>query len=282
MRYGRAKAARKTLRFFRINAHIKPPYKVLIDGNFLVTAVKQKVPIRERISRVLQNETFDLFTCRSNLDELMLKTGELYQKARQLGLDECQIIETKSIPPLKSSTTMEVKTIEQSKHTPADPSKKRKRGDDDNKSGSETQSRDHIRRIISEVEGSVSNRRGFLVATQDENLSDELRSIPNIPLLRLSRGVLLLEAPSAASRQRSVYEEKGKQLSGGGTTTTEEKEILRRLKDRERKKKDDDEVTRTRFHPEQRKRHKAKGPNPLSCRKKKKDSHGSSSLASNK
>jgi U3 small nucleolar RNA-associated protein 23 len=223
MRHGRAKAARKTLRFFRINANIKPPYKVLVDGNFLVTAVKQKVPIRERLSRVLQNEPFELFTCRSILDEMMKQnTGELYQQARQLGLDECQIIESKSIPegektasPVADSST-----------------KKRKRGDDETTTASE--SRDHIRKLASEVDGGVHNRRGFLVATQDEYLSDELRNLPNVPLLRLSRGVLLLEAPSAASRHQSLHEEKGKQLSGGGTMTEHERDILRHLKDKER------------------------------------------------
>lgn len=266
MRHGRSKAARKTLRFFRINANIKPPYKVLIDGSFLVTAIKQKVPIRERLSRVLQNETFDLFICRSILDDLMKHTEELYQQARQLGLDECQIIENKSIPEPNPG----VGENKSDRSNVVESSKKRKRGDD-NRSLPESDSRDHIRRLVSKDDGGVHNRRGFLVATQDEHLSDELRNWPNVPLLRLSRGVLLLEAPSAASRQLSLYEEKGKQLSGGGTMTEHEKEILRRLKDKEVKKKEEEEHrAENSFHAVERKRHKAKGPNPLSCKKKKK------------
>jgi hypothetical protein len=43
MKHGRAKAARKTLRFFSLNANIKPAYKVLLDGNFLAAAIKYKV-----------------------------------------------------------------------------------------------------------------------------------------------------------------------------------------------------------------------------------------------
>lgn len=43
MRHGRAKAARKTLRFFQLHAGIKPPYNVLLDGTFLAAAVRQKV-----------------------------------------------------------------------------------------------------------------------------------------------------------------------------------------------------------------------------------------------
>jgi hypothetical protein len=43
MRHGRVKAARKTLRFFQLHAGIKPPYNVLLDGTFLVAAVRQKV-----------------------------------------------------------------------------------------------------------------------------------------------------------------------------------------------------------------------------------------------
>ena len=43
MKHGRAKAARKTLKFFSLNANIKPPYNVILDGNFLAAAVKYKV-----------------------------------------------------------------------------------------------------------------------------------------------------------------------------------------------------------------------------------------------
>ena len=51
MRHGRAKAARKTLKFFALNGNIKPPYKVILDGNFLVAIMKHKV----RIARVCSN-----------------------------------------------------------------------------------------------------------------------------------------------------------------------------------------------------------------------------------
>jgi hypothetical protein len=56
--------------------------------------------------------------------------------------------------------------------------------------------------------------------------------------------------------------------------TEHEKDILRHLKDKERKKKEEQQqqqVTRNHVQPVERKRHKAKGPNPLSCKKKVKD-----------
>jgi U3 small nucleolar RNA-associated protein 23 len=272
MRHGRAKAARKTLKFFRINANIKPPYKVLVDGNFIVTALRQKVPVRDRISKVLQNQLFDLFVCRSILDELSKIPGEVNQQARQWGLDECKIIEQKSIPPLNhdhAKPSAADGKISSDPSTTSDSAKKRKRGDDE-KTKLFSESRDHIHRLVSECEDGIHNRKGFLVATQDENLSDKLRNLPNIPILHLSRGVLLLEAPSAISRQVSLQEEKGKQQTGGGTMTEHEKEILRRMKDKERRKREEERSKNNALIGERR-RHKAKGPNPLSCKKRKKE-----------
>jgi len=54
MRHGRAKAARKTLQFFRRTQGYRAPYNVLVDGNFVAAFAKYKLPLRDRVERLLQ------------------------------------------------------------------------------------------------------------------------------------------------------------------------------------------------------------------------------------
>ena len=70
MRHGRAKAARKTLQFFRLSVGIVAPYQVILDGTFLVAMLSQKVPLRDRLDRTLQHQAYTLLVTRTSLREL--------------------------------------------------------------------------------------------------------------------------------------------------------------------------------------------------------------------
>ena len=62
MRHGRAKASRRTLQFYRINApHLKSPYKILLDGTFLVASVRNKVSCVLFTLELLLIVRFDLY-----------------------------------------------------------------------------------------------------------------------------------------------------------------------------------------------------------------------------
>eukprot|EP00560_Eucampia_antarctica_P002762 CAMPEP_0197833832 /NCGR_PEP_ID=MMETSP1437-20131217/20227_1 /TAXON_ID=49252 ORGANISM="Eucampia antarctica, Strain CCMP1452" /NCGR_SAMPLE_ID=MMETSP1437 /ASSEMBLY_ACC=CAM_ASM_001096 /LENGTH=271 /DNA_ID=CAMNT_0043438107 /DNA_START=39 /DNA_END=854 /DNA_ORIENTATION=+ len=247
MRHGRAKLARKTLKFFSLNFGIKPPYNVLMDGNFLVAVVKQKVPIHERIGKTLQNEEFNFFVCRSALDELAMlsESGggsnvELFTQARQFGLDECAIIESDDIPAATNDN--ETQQILASSYSAA--------------------ANDIHKLVLSTLND--KNKKGYIVATQDTELSSILRELPKVLLVRLNRGVLILESPSSASRKAGMREERVKQSSGGGTMTEEEKNLVKSLLHKGQKRKSAEQDR----NYQQRKKKKASGPNPLSCKKK--------------
>lgn len=266
MRHGRAKLARKTLKFFNLNFDIKPPYHVLVDGNFLMAIVQQKVPIHDRLRKTLQNEEFHFYVCRSALDELALlaesrknnrSISEAFYQARQFGLDECTIIESKDIPNFESSDDhkeLNDQLLASSFSTP---------GNDIHKLVLSSGLIDMKKYGIF----SNTNIQGFLVATQDGQLSDILREIPKVLLIRLSRGVLILESPSSASRKVCMYEERGKQSSGGGTMTDQEKELVKSLL-RQKRKSNNNKTEIDEY--QQRKKKKARGPNPLSCKSSKK------------
>ena len=266
MRHGRAKAARKTLQFYALNAGMQSPYKVILDGNFLVAAIRQKVPLYERLGKTLQKTDFTLYVTRSTLDELASLPGDLFQRARQFGLDECEIIERNTIPGKKNKN----------KNKGGDEKNDAEEGEGES-SSSLGEPGDDIRLLITDG----NNRRGYLIGTQDEALSGALRELPYVPQLRLSRGVLLLEAPSAASRRQTTSQERSKMVSGGGLATKEEKEMVAavREKDRAARKRKAEETRKAaaaggagNTDYDRRMKKKAKGPNPLSCRKSGKDS----------
>ena len=70
MRINRAKLVRKFLRFYRLSYLLNPPYHVLLDGNFIFSALKNKIDIGDRLTKLLQGEDYTLYVLRSALDEL--------------------------------------------------------------------------------------------------------------------------------------------------------------------------------------------------------------------
>mmetsp|Transcript_32722 Transcript_32722/g.75333 ORF Transcript_32722/g.75333 Transcript_32722/m.75333 type:complete len:262 (-) Transcript_32722:139-924(-) len=237
MRHGRAKAARKTLQFFRLSYGIAPPYHVLLDGTFLVAMTSQKVPLRERLDRVLQHKSFHLYVSRSSLTELekMSKKDtpkkEALKQAWRWGLDECdEILEDARD---EGGDGME---IPDSLGVPG---------------------KDVVRLVSLE-------RSQYMVATQDEELLDFLRTMGNAPLLRLARGVLLLENPSKSSQRTALREEKSK-WTVAGSITEHEKRLVDHVKDKQRREQEQARASQ----PQRRVKRKAKEPNPLSCKRKK-------------
>ena len=112
---------------------------------------------------------------------------------------------------------------------------------------------------VSHLVGEANEKRYF-VATQDKQLRNALRKIPGVPLLYINYNCIVMEKPSF------VCVRKAKEVQTARTEPTDhEREKLERLKASELEKP---EIIR-------RKRKRPKGPNPLSC-KKKKTKHDSS------
>ena len=189
--------------------------------------------------KTLQTDKIILHVTRSALDELSALSSSatnqenrsLLEEGRQFGLDECEIIERGSNDQANSNPAEDISKLVGKTH-----------GEKDEK---------HF------------NKDAYIICSQDEALSDALRKWPNVPRMTLSRGVLLLESPSAASRRVSHYEERGKQITGGGTMTEEERDAIRNIKKSKRKRQGADGA----FFSGERIKKKAKGPNPLSCKK---------------
>ncbi|XP_047370850.1 rRNA-processing protein UTP23 homolog [Vespa velutina] len=100
-----------------------------------------------------------------------------------------------------------------------------------------------------------NNSSRYIIATQDRELQEELRTIPGVPLIYLHGKAPTLEAPSEASQKyaENIRNELGMSLW--------EKENMKMLKK---------EAGLINEIEPKRKKHKKGGPNPLSCLKKKK------------
>tara|TARA_B110000305_G_scaffold223089_1_gene267329 strand:- start:256 stop:978 length:723 start_codon:yes stop_codon:yes gene_type:complete len=229
MRHGRAKSARKTLKFLRLNFGLSPPYHVLVDGTFLAEATFKHIPIKDRITKTLQGELFELFVLRNVINEMLL-LGDRFKDVVKFALNECTILEDAA----KSS----------------------------NNSNSNSNPKDGSNFILNEV--GPTNEKKYFVATQDGDLADELRRIPNTPLMRIHNTVLCFESLSNSSKFEANKTER-KKLTG--SLTEEEKEAVLAVKAGNFKRRR--EESKAEAPPDGgRVRKKAKGPNPLSLKKK--------------
>ena len=62
MRIKRLKKYKKFVNFFKVVYKFKPPFKILLDGNFFHFAVKNQFNLRENFFKVLsENQVFDIF-----------------------------------------------------------------------------------------------------------------------------------------------------------------------------------------------------------------------------
>ncbi|KAJ8470478.1 hypothetical protein OPV22_024821 [Ensete ventricosum] len=121
---------------------------------------------------------------------------------------------------------------------------------------------DHEKRIgasacVESVIG-ATNSEHFFVATQDADMRKKFREVPGVPVIYGLRNSLFIEQPSTQQREyaRST-EEKRLHMVTEGTQLTKNISTTKRMLGVAEKSK---------F-----KRKRAKGPNPLSCKKKKKN-----------
>lgn len=296
-----------------MNGGLKPPYRILLDGTFLVACIRQKLSstIQDRLKRILQGEQLSLYTTRSVLDELESLqqqqeerqkggTGSetdhfIFNQARQLGLDECEILETSSIPKISNGS----KNKKNGKTIKTNSTKEKEEVDDSHlitklgKAGSDiyklaitkSQQQQH-------EQNPHSSTKQYFIATQDDTLCNELRRVQCTPLIRISRAVLILESPSEAIKKMASHAENNKLKSAGGTMTYEEREYVNKVKilDQKARKRKREEETIQKIRMENnvlgsepghgnggigsvlgtigRKKKKAKEPNPLSCKKR--------------
>lgn len=254
MRYGRSKAARKTLQFFERTQGIKPPFHILLDGTFLVALVKYNLPLMDRLDRLLQHSPFQLVVTQSSLDELERLAKEvvaqkgLFEEAQQWAQKNCARVLPKHEEHSKEGNNLEKLGLT---------------GKDIWNWAAPATAKNDQTKQQSSTSSKPEERHKYFVASQDEDLLDALRSMGGVPIIRLARGsVLLLEQPSKSATAQAGKQEKSKWT---GSVSEPEKRLVQAVVEHERSERQKQQSSMAR--PMRRKR-KAKEPNPLSCKKK--------------
>ncbi|OVA14974.1 Protein of unknown function DUF652 [Macleaya cordata] len=255
MRVKRQKCHRKSVRFYTTCFGFREPFKILCDGTFVHhLLVNQITSPSDALSNLLGAPT-KLFTTRCVIAELK-SLGDSYSKsveaARNLSTARCDHEKRKSAAV-----------------------------------------------CLEEVIGE-KNTEHFFFATQDSDLRTKFREIPGVPIIFGLRKSLLLEPPSAFQREYAKSSEERrlhmteleyKMLQNRGKRKLATQDGEAETPDTHEASGDEvlvDTITKT-IAPRrmwgikdkpQFKRKKAKGPNPLSCKKKK--TTGKPSLTPNK
>lgn len=229
------------MRFYTTCFGFRQPFKVFCDGTFVHHLISnQIVPADDAIAKTLHGPV-KLFTTRCVLSELNA-LGQSYSKtfeaANMLFIARC-----------------------------------------------EHESRKSAEACITEMIDK-SNAEHFFVATQDTNLRKKLQEIPGVPLIYGLRNALFMEQPSALERQfvkssekerlhmseverKLLKKEKSYEVEMGKTNKddeiSEDQNLEIQVLQKKKKSISNDLKDTVQF-----KRKRAKGPNPLSCLKKKK------------
>ncbi|XP_031504364.1 uncharacterized protein LOC116266965 isoform X1 [Nymphaea colorata] len=239
MRLKKHKRNRKVVRFYSTCYGFREPFKVLCDGTFLHHLVLNKLGSPQEVLSSLLSARAMLFTTRCIISELK-RLGESFSES------------------LKSALGLTITKCEHPNRVSAS---------------------NCIEAIVKD-----NNSDHFFVASQDADLRKTFREIPGVPAIYAIRNSLFLDQPSACHLQfvRMAEEER-----------LHMKELeLETIKKREKRSPSDQDLgdgtenlgdaakgrdvrsTRTSwaFNKKDKskfKRKRAKGPNPLSCKKKK-------------
>lgn len=111
------------------------------------------------------------------------------------------------------------------------------------------------------------NRNNYLVATQDPDLKAKLRKVPGVPLISLNHGQLVLEKPSVETLE-FIKNRNATKIFSGNTTGTKKNKASSTVATGQADQ--GSESSRGSKGNKFNRKRKAKGPNPLAVRKKKK------------
>lgn len=259
MKFGRAKTARRTLAFFARTVGLKAPYHVILDGNFIVAFIKYRLPLKDRLNTTLLKTPVVVYVTQSTVDELKrlytsTKNPIINETLEWIRQNQCQILEENG----------DTHNNEQGKvsSTPAQ------------------DIYDHLCGVNEGRHNESDRKRPYILCSQDEELLDRARQLGTCPVLRLVRNsVLILEQPSKSATVQAQRVERSKlsawskaeeaftgKPKAASKIAAQEQALAEEILQKERNLKS--EAGSTPIQHQRRKR-KAKGPNPLSCKKKK-------------
>ncbi|KAG0139828.1 hypothetical protein CROQUDRAFT_718880 [Cronartium quercuum f. sp. fusiforme G11] len=173
MKTKRTKANRKTMQIYNSVFKFREPYQVLLDADFMITAVTQKIDIQSRLESVVGGSVKPMITQCSiaHLIQLATDGNQTAQDAVDLARKICERRKCNHWKTKESSI-----------------------------------------KCIQGVVGETENRLRYLIATQDQSFRTHLReNVIGVPILYVNRSGLLLleeEGPASELRRKEIEDQK--------------------------------------------------------------------------
>jgi U3 small nucleolar RNA-associated protein 23 len=122
---------------------------------------------------------------------------------------------------------------------------------------------------VVDPKGSGSNKHRYVVASNEKEVRAKMRSIPGVPLIYISKSVVLMEPMTSATENFREREEKSKFKQGLKGARKPDAGEKRKREDED--DKEDKSIATDAQVPKKRRQKGPKQPNPLSMKKKKTD-----------
>ncbi|OII75237.1 protein tRNA synthetase class II [Cryptosporidium ubiquitum] len=270
MKIGRKKQIKRILKYYKINYGFEEPYRLLIDGTFIMAALKNKIHIKEQFPKILNGKTTPIITdciyreieMLNNLENKKADFSGAKLIARGYFRHKCgHTYCTEENSNIEQMTSFSTNSLDISSDQENDVEKKASCETSDKEAASTLRTFDSFRCIL-DVISKDNNSKKFMVASQDPLLRKKLHKVPGVPLIYLNNQVPILEQPSIASyNQKSISEESRMGLQKW------EYPLIPSLRDSAQGNSNGSDSN---GKDSKVKKKKQKNPNPLSCLKKKK------------
>jgi U3 small nucleolar RNA-associated protein 23 len=214
---------------YELNFGFREPYQVLLDSSILQDAYKFKIDLVGRLEKVLGAKVKPMIT-------------------------QCDMRHLYDAKPKNETLILQAKEYE-----------RRRCGHHELE---EPLSTLECLSSVVDPKGSGSNKHRYVVASNEKEVRAKMRSIPGVPLIYISKSVVLMEPMTSATEEHREREEKSKfKLGLKGARKPDAGEKRKREDDEEK----DDKSVATEAQVPKKKRKGPKQPNPLSMKKKKVD-----------
>ncbi|KAJ9134006.1 rRNA-processing protein UTP23 [Pleurostoma richardsiae] len=251
MRAKTGKRYRKLMKNFEMHFGFREPYQVLVDAEIVVDSARFVMDLAPALERTLHGKVKPMIT--------QCEMRKLYSRGAEPGM---------------------AKTIEHAKTF-----ERRRCGHHPNEYPEPLSAIECLTSVVDE-KGRGTNKHRYVVASQSQDLRKRLRAVQGVPLIYISRSVMIMEPMTSATMQATQREERSKfraeiiKLGASGSkrkrpsdeNSSENGENSEGSGDEEKGKTLGPAGTATDEQPQKKKkRHQGpKGPNPLAVKKPKK------------
>ncbi|KIY01107.1 uncharacterized protein Z520_02659 [Fonsecaea multimorphosa CBS 102226] len=261
MRARRSKRYRKIMSAYQRSFSFHEPYQVLLDSHFLKTCHSFHMPLQKYLENTLHGEC-RLFVTRCTLAKIMADWEKVKNKeGNARGPPRPDFLPPPTEVPLRHC-----------KH----------KDDEGQELGVVSEARCLLDLLAGQPHGNehAKNKQHYILATADANekesrakefidVKDRARLIPGVPIVYVKRSVMILEEMSGVSERTVRTQEKekfGQGLIGLGASR---KRKRGEGEEEDSEGEDDNLLAEEKQGPKLRGLKRAKGPNPLSVKKKK-------------